>query len=135
MSFPVISFVSRQHFQFLSTGSLNMCGHCPILNANKLYLTLFQRYSYLISIIMLITKYPNFFKHLVTAFDLKMVFTFCFQHGNCCGAFYQFLFLFFRFRMKIMFPWQPTCAKTPIQAQKRSFPFQIWNVFTKDGIF
>ena len=40
---------------------------------------------------MLITKYPNFFKHLVTAFDLKMVFTFCFQHRNPCGAFYQLI--------------------------------------------
>ena len=88
--YPVIYFISRYHFQFLRTGSLNMCGD-SISNANKLYLTLFYRYLYLISEIILITKYSKFFKHLVTAFDLKMVLTFCYQHRNHCQTFYQLI--------------------------------------------
>ena len=101
MSFSVIYFISRQHFRFLRIGSLNICGHCLVLNDNnKLYFSLC--WSYLISTII---KWPNFQTFWSLALILKWYFYPVFSIDILVWL-SIWLFHFF-FCNEIMFPWQP----------------------------
>ena len=49
------------------------------------------------------------FKHLVIAFDLKMIFPFCFQHRHPYETLSTLIFLYFLFRMKTMSAYSNHC--------------------------